>query len=69
MPRRVPEAIVPAAIGFLTSVGSVGAVSIPTAMGWIAGRLGLEVIPILMLPLAIGMWMLHRWLVKHAPSS
>jgi fucose permease len=67
MPRRVPDAIVPAAIGFLTSVGSVGAVSIPTAMGWLASRLGLEVIPILMLPLAIGMWLLHRWLVKHAP--
>lgn len=68
MPRRVPAAMVPAAIGFLTSVGSVGAVSIPTAMGWIANRFGLEVIPMLMLPLTVLMVILHRWLVKNAPT-
>lgn len=65
MPRRVPAAIVPAAIGFLTSVGSVGAVSIPTGVGWMADKAGLEIIPMLMLPLAILMWLLHRWLVKN----
>lgn len=64
MPRRVPAAIVPAAIGFLTSVGSVGAVSIPTSIGWIADRFGLEMIPKVMLPLAILMIGLHRWLVR-----
>ncbi|NJN88124.1 MAG: MFS transporter [Leptolyngbyaceae cyanobacterium SL_7_1] len=67
MPQRVPAAIVPASIGFLTSVGSVGAVSIPTAIGWIANQTGLGVIPILMLPLAIVMVILHRWLTHHAP--
>lgn len=68
MPRRVPAAIVPAAIGFLTSVGSLGAVSIPTAIGWIADRAGLDVIPMVMLPLAMVMLLLHRWLVKNAPT-
>lgn len=67
MPRRVPAAIVPAAIGFLTSVGSVGAVSIPSAVGWLADTIDLEIIPMLMMPLAIGMVILHRWLVNHTP--
>jgi fucose permease len=65
MPRRVPAAIVPAAIGFLTSVGSIGAVSIPTTMGWIADRFGLNVLPMVMLPLVVIMLCLHRWLVLH----
>lgn len=67
MPRRVPTALVPAAIGFLSSMGSVGAVSIPTAVGWLADKVDLEIIPMLMLPLAVVMVMLHRWLVSHAP--
>jgi fucose permease len=68
MPRRVPAAIVPAAIGFLTSVGSIGAVSIPTTMGWIADRFGLNVLPMVMLPLVVLMLCLHRWLVLHEPN-
>lgn len=71
MPRRVPAALVPAAIGFLTSVGSVGAVSIPTAVGWLADKIDLEIIPMLMIPLAVMMVMLHRWLAiqeVHTPS-
>ncbi|HIK16376.1 MAG TPA: MFS transporter [Leptolyngbyaceae cyanobacterium M33_DOE_097] len=64
MPRRIPAALVPAAIGYLSSVASVGAVSIPTAVGWLANKINLEVIPILMLPLAIAMLMLHRWLAN-----
>lgn len=67
MPRRIPTALVPAAIGFLSSVGSIGAVSIPTAVGWLADKIDLEVIPMLMIPLAVVMVMLHRWLVKYAP--
>lgn len=67
MPRRIPVAIVPAAIGFLTSVGSLGAVSIPAAMGWLADTTNLEIIPMLMVPLAIVMLVLHRWLVNYAP--
>jgi fucose permease len=66
MPRRVPAAMVPAAIGFVTSVGSIGAVGIPTGVGWIANRFGLDTIPIMMLPLAIVMIILHRWLIRNA---
>ncbi|HEY9630594.1 MAG TPA: MFS transporter [Coleofasciculaceae cyanobacterium] len=64
MPRRVPAAIVPAAIGFVTSLGSIGAVSIPTAIGWIGNRFGLGIIPMVMLPFAILMLVLHRGLAR-----
>jgi fucose permease len=66
MPRRVPSTLVPSAIGFLTSMGSVGAVSIPTAAGWLADKTNLEIIPMLLVPLAVVMVVLHRWLVKNA---
>ncbi len=65
VPQRVTSALVPAAIGFLTSAASLGAASIPTSVGWIANWAGLEVIPILMLPLAVVMLLLHRWLAHH----
>ncbi|MBD0343536.1 MAG: MFS transporter, partial [Coleofasciculus sp. Co-bin14] len=65
VPQRVTSALVPAAIGFLTSAASLGAASIPTSVGWIANWAGLEVIPILMLPLAVVMLLLHRWLARH----
>ena len=67
MPQRVPSSIVPAAIGFLSSVGSLGAATIPTGLGWIADKAGLGVIPALMVVLAIVAIALHRWLVSHAP--
>lgn len=69
MPQRVPEQIVPAAIGFLTSVASLGAAALPTVVGWSADRAGLEIIPTLIIPLAVVMMMLHRWLVQHAPTK
>lgn len=69
MPQRVPEQIVPAAIGFLTSVASLGAAALPTVVGWSADRAGLEIIPTLLVPLAVVMIMLHRWLVQHAPTK
>lgn len=62
MPQRVPTAVVPAAIGFVTSVASLGAAIVPTVIGWIANRAGLESIPVLILLLAIAMAILHRWL-------
>ncbi len=65
-PQRVAAPIVPAAIGFLASVGSLGSASIPTIVGGVADRAGLEVIPALLVPLAIVMVALHRWLVRHA---
>ena len=68
-PQRVEAPIVPAAIGFLTSVGSVGSALIPTIVGWVADRAGLEIIPALLVPLAIVMIGLHRWLVRHSSSE
>lgn len=68
MPQRVPAAVVPAAIGFATSVASFGAAIIPTTIGWVANRMGLEHIPILILLLAIALAILHQWLAKLAVS-
>lgn len=68
-PQRVAAPIVPAAIGFLASVGSLGSASIPTIVGWVADRAGLEIIPAFLVPLAIVMIGLHRWLVRHPPSE
>ncbi|KJH73055.1 MFS transporter [Aliterella atlantica] len=64
MPQRVPSAIVPAAIGFVSSVASLGAAVIPTTIGWIANRAGLESIPGLILVLAIALIVLHRYLAQ-----
>jgi fucose permease len=65
MPQRIPAAIVPAAIGFMTSIASIGAAGIPAAVGWSAAQMGLGMIPALMIPLVILMVVLHRWLVQH----
>lgn len=69
MPQRVPTQLVPGAISFITGVAGWGAAIIPTAVGWIANRVGLGSIPALMLPLVVLMIMLHLWLVQHAPTS
>jgi fucose permease len=64
IPKQLPEPLVPAAVSFATSAASVGAVLIPTGMGWLASKVGLGVIPILMLPLALMMIALHGILYK-----
>ncbi|MBW4499280.1 MAG: MFS transporter [Scytonema hyalinum WJT4-NPBG1] len=69
VPQRVPTTLVPATIGFVTSVASLGAATVPTAAGWVAARAGLESIPVLMLPIAVVMAALHRWLVQHTWKS
>lgn len=61
VPHRVSSALVPAAIGFMTSVASLGAASLPSLTGWVADRMGLEMVPPLMLPLALLIAILHRW--------
>ncbi len=68
MPQRVPGGIVPAAIGFMTSVASLGAAAIPSAVGWVAARISLEIIPVLMIPLAILMAILNN-LLSHAEAQ
>lgn len=64
IPQRLPETLVPAGVSFATSAASVGAAMIPTGAGWIASWAGLEIIPILMLPLAFVMVSLHCWLAR-----
>jgi len=66
-PQRVPAASVPAAIGFLVSVSSLGSAAIPALLGQMADRAGLEIIPILLVPIAASMVILHRWLVQSVP--
>jgi fucose permease len=69
MPQRIPAAIVPAAIGFMTSVASLGAAGIPAILGWFAARFSLEIIPLLMIPLAGLIVILHRSLVQRATAN
>lgn len=64
IPKRLPEAMVPAAVGFATSSASMGAALIPAGVGWMAGAAGLEVVPLLMLPLALTLAILHGWLMR-----
>jgi fucose permease len=68
MPKRLPEALVPAAVSFATSMASVGAALIPSGVGWLASGVGLGVIPVVMAPLAIAMAGVHLWLVRAARS-
>jgi fucose permease len=65
IPQRVSSELVPAAVGFVTSVASLGAATIPTVVGWIASGAGLEIVPVLMIPLAIVTIALQQWLVRH----
>ncbi|MBF2084950.1 sugar MFS transporter [Thermoleptolyngbya sp. C42_A2020_037] len=69
VPQRLPAELVPGGISFSTSAASFGAAIIPTSAGWIANATSLESIPVLMLPLAIAMILIHLWLVQHSPSD
>lgn len=69
VPQRLPAELVPGGISFATSAASFGAAIIPTSAGWIANATSLESIPVLMLPLAIAMILIHLWLVQHSPSD
>ncbi|QFZ92668.2 MFS transporter [Synechococcus elongatus] len=64
IPKRLPEGMVPATVGFATSAASVGSALIPAGIGWVASVAGLEVVPLLILPLAIAMGGLHGLLLR-----
>ncbi|AZB71652.1 MFS transporter [Synechococcus elongatus] len=64
IPKRLPEGMVPATVGFATSAASVGSALIPAGIGWVASGAGLEVVPLLILPLAIAMGGLHGLLLR-----
>jgi fucose permease len=66
IPMRVSSGLIPAAVGFVTSIASLGAATFPTLMGWIAYRAGLESIPATMVPLAAIMLLLHFWIIRQA---
>lgn len=66
IPQRLPDPHVPAAVSIATSAASLGAAIIPTGAGWIASWTNLEIIPMLMMPLALLMVGLHYWLVQHS---
>ncbi|MEH2084445.1 MAG: MFS transporter [Nostoc sp.] len=66
IPQRLPDPHVPAAVSIATSAASLGAAIIPTGAGWVASWANLEIIPMLMLPLALLMVGLHCWLVQHS---
>jgi fucose permease len=68
IPMRVSSGLVPAAVGFVTSIASLGAATFPTLIGWIASRAGLESIPATMVPLAAIMVALHFWIVRRVES-
>lgn len=55
VPQRIDTALVPAAIGLLTSSASLGAATIPTFLGWAANQAGLSTIPIVIVGLTIVM--------------
>jgi fucose permease len=64
VPQRIDAALVPSAIGFLTSVASVGAATIPTLLGWLANQFSLGVIPALIVGLAVVMLILHHQITR-----
>lgn len=66
IPQRLPDPHIPAAVSIATSAASLGAAIIPTGAGWLANWTSLEIIPMLMLPLALLMVGLHCWLVQHS---
>ncbi len=59
IPRRLPVALVPAAVGLATSAASAGAVVVPTSLGWIAAEMGLAAVPALLIPVVLGLAGLH----------
>ncbi|GAB4132520.1 MAG: MFS transporter [Cyanobacteria bacterium J069] len=69
IPKRLPAELVPGAISFSTSAASFGVAIIPTSAGWIANATSLEAIPVVMLPLAIAMILLHIWMVQRSPHK
>ncbi|OYD91914.1 MFS transporter [Nostoc sp. 'Peltigera membranacea cyanobiont' 210A] len=69
IPQRLPDPHVPAAVSIATSAASLGAAIVPTGAGWVASWTSLEIIPMLMLPLALLMVGLHCWLVQHSVTG
>jgi len=64
IPRRLPGPLVPVAVGFATSAASAGAVALPTSLGWIAAEMGLAAVPVLLVPVVLGLAGVHGLLLQ-----
>jgi fucose permease len=67
IPHRLPDRLVPAAIGVATAAGSFGSVVVPASLGWIAAGIGLSAVPSLLVALVLGLAGLYG-LVLSAPE-
>ncbi len=55
LPRRLPDPLVPTAVGLATSAASAGSLLLPSALGWLAGDFGFALLPALLVPLVLGL--------------
>lgn len=63
-PRRLGPALSAHAVGFQVGAAMVGAAAVPGALGLIAGRVGLEAVPVGAAVLAVAVWVLHEGLIR-----
>ena len=63
-PQRLGTTLSAHAIGFQVGAAMIGAAAIPGALGLLAGRSGLEAVPVGTVVLAGALWLLHERLVR-----
>jgi fucose permease len=65
-PQRLGSALSAYAIGFQVGAAMIGAAAVPAALGVLAGRSGLEAVPVGATVLAGLLWLLHEWLMRRS---
>jgi len=63
-PQRLGPALSAHAVGFQVGAAMIGAAAVPGALGLIAGRVGLESVPVGAVVLAVLVWVLHEGLLR-----
>ncbi len=63
-PQRLGKARAAHAIGFQVSAAMVGAAVLPSACGWLAQSMGLEVVAVATVSMAAGLLVLHEALLR-----
>ena len=63
-PQRLGPALSAHAIGFQVGAAMIGAAAIPAALGLLAGAVELAAVPVAVVVLAVGLWLLHELLVR-----
>jgi fucose permease len=66
-PERLGTALSAHAVGFQVGAAMIGAAAIPALLGLVAGRRGLEAVPIGAVVLAGILWLLHECLIRSGP--